>query len=168
MMNDVFKEQLIKVKPSSTTGIKKVGIIVGAVVIGIAGLIFAGGIMGPLLIVGLVIGATHLVKGMNLEYEYILTNNELDIDKIINKERRKRCFTIDLKSINLMAHVDNGMKKAELDEAKETIDVSGGEKGPNTYAILFMHEDTLTKMIFEPNDDLKQLIFRQAPSKIFL
>ena len=168
MRNDVFKEQLIKVEQTSTTSAKKTGIIIAAIIVAIAAFTFGGTFLGPLVVVGVFIGASYLVKGMNLEYEYILTNNELDIDKIMNKERRKRCFTVDLNEINIMAHVDNGMKKAELDRAQKTIDVSSGQKGPNTYALVFMHENTLTKMIFEPNDDLKQLIYRQVPSKIFL
>lgn len=165
---DVFMEQLIAVKPNKTTAMKKTGVIVLAVIIAIAGMMFGGGFIGPIVVVAIIFGASYLVKGMNLEYEYILTNNELDIDKIMNKERRKRCFTIDLKEMDLMAHIDDGVRKPEFDRAQKTIDVSSSEHGPNTYVILFTYKSELTRMIFEPKDELKQAIFRQAPSKVFL
>lgn len=167
-MNDVYKEQLVKVKQTSQTKMKKVGIIVLAIVIGAVALSLGGGFIGPIIIVGLFFGANYLFSSLNLEYEYILTNNELDVDKIMNKERRKRCFTVDLKEINVMAHIDDAMRAGEFGGAQKTIDISSGEKGADTYAILFNHGGTMTKLIFEPNESLRKEIHRQAPSKVFL
>lgn len=167
-MNDVFKEQLVEVKKTSAVSMKKTGIIVAAVIIGVLGITFGGMFLGPLVVVGLVIGANYLVKSMNLEYEYALTNDELDVDKIMNKERRKRLLTIDIKEIHMMAHITDGLRKGDMERAQKTIDVSSGVEGPDTYAILFMHENTLTKLVFEPNDGIQKSIYRQAPSKVFL
>ena len=86
---DVFKEQMVAVKLDGKVKIKKTIIIVAAVIIAVVGMIFGGAFIGPLVVVGLIFGASYLTKGMNLEYEYILTNNALDVDKIMNKERRK-------------------------------------------------------------------------------
>jgi len=167
-MNDIFKEQLVAVKPNKTTSLKKTGIVIAAVIIGIVGFVFGGGFIGPLVVVGVVIGGSYLVKSFNLEYEYALTNDELDIDKIMNKERRKRLFTVNIKDIEMMAHVTDGMRKGDMERAQKTIDVSSGEEGPDTYVILFRHQNNLTKLIFEPNDSIQRNIFRQAPSKVFL
>lgn len=167
-MGDIFREQLVEVKQTSTTTMKKTGVIIVAIIIALVAITFGGAFIGPLVVVGVIIGASYLIKSMNLEYEYILTNNELDIDKIMNKERRKRLLTVDIKEINVMAHIDDGMRKGELERAQKTIDVSSGEKGSNTYVIVFNHNETLTKLIFEPNEDVKRDIYRQAPSKVFL
>lgn len=165
---DVFKEQLIAVKKNKKTTMKKIGIAVVGTVIAAVAMLFGGSFIGPVVVVALFFGGNYLLGGMNLEYEYILTNNELDVDKIMNKERRKRYFTIDLKEINVMAHIDDAVRKPDVDRAQKTIDVSSGEKGPNTYVIVFSHKNELTKVIIEPNDDMKKVIFRQAPSKVFL
>lgn len=167
-MGDIFREQLVEVKQTSATTMKKTGVIIVAIIIALVAITFGGAFIGPLVVVGVIIGASYLIKSMNLEYEYILTNNELDIDKIMNKERRKRLLTVDIKEINVMAHIDDGMRKGELERAQKTIDVSSGEKGSNTYVIVFNHNETLTKLIFEPNEDVKRDIYRQAPSKVFL
>ncbi len=165
---DIFKEQLIAVKPNSKTTMKKTGISVVGVIIAVLAMIFGGGFLGPIIVVAVIFGASYLVKSMNLEYEYILTNNELDVDKIMNKERRKRYFTIDIKQINVMAHIDNDQRKPEFERASKTIDISSGEKGPNTYVIVYPIKEELTKIIIEPNDEMKKEIFKQAPSKVFL
>ena len=167
-MNDVFKEQLVAVKKTGAASMKKTGIIIAAVIISVVGLVFGGGFIGPLVVVAMFIGGSHLVKSMNLEYEYALTNDELDVDKIMNKERRKRLLTISLKEMHMMAHITDGARKGDLDRAQKTIDVSSGEEGPNTYVILFMHGSNLTKLIFEPNDGIQKSIYRQAPSKVYL
>ena len=86
----------------------------------------------------------------------------------MNKERRKRLLTIDVKEMQMMAHITDGMRKADFERAQKTIDVSSGEEGPNTYVILFTHGTNLTKLIFEPNDGIQKSIYRQAPSKVFL
>ncbi|HHX59398.1 MAG TPA: hypothetical protein GX707_01470 [Epulopiscium sp.] len=165
---DVFKEQLIAVKKNKKTTLKKTGLIAVGIVVAVVAMLFGGSFIGPVVVVALFFGGNYLLGSMNLEYEYILTNNELDVDKIMNKERRKRYFTIDLKEINIMAHIDDAVRKPEVDRAQKTIDVSSGEKGPNTYAIVFSHKNELTKVIIEPNEDMKKVIFRQAPSKVFL
>lgn len=168
IFNDVFKEQLVKVKQSGKTTVKKALLIIAAVIIGFLALLLGGAFLGPIVIVALVFGTSYLVKSMNLEYEYILTNNELDIDKIMNKERRKRCFTIDINEIDIMANINNDMYKAQLDRAEKTINVSSNEEGKDIYAIIFILDDILTKLIFEPNEEMRKAIYRQAPSKVHL
>lgn len=165
---DIFKEQLLVVKPNTKTKLNKVILIVLGVVIAVLAMIFGGGLLGPLLVVAVIFGVSYLVKGMNLEYEYILTNDEVDVDKIMNKERRKRYFTFNLKEIELMAHVDDEVRKPEFDRAEKEIDISSGETGENTYFILFNHKNILTKLIMEPNEEMQKAMFTRSPSKIFL
>lgn len=33
-----------------------------------------------------------MFRNLNVEYEYVFVNGDLDIDKIMNKARRKGCF----------------------------------------------------------------------------
>lgn len=165
---DIFKEQLLVVKPNPKTKMSKVIIIVSGVILAILAMLFGGGFLGPLVVVAIIFGASYLVKGMNLEYEYILTNDEVDVDKIMNKERRKRYFTFNLKEIELMAHMDDEVRKPEFDRAEKVLDIGSGEMGPNTYFILFNHNNVLTKLIIEPNEEMQKAMFTRSPSKIFL
>ena len=47
-----------------------------------------------LLAFGALYGGYRLITNMNVEYEYIVTNGEMDIDKIIAKRSRKRLLTV--------------------------------------------------------------------------
>lgn len=52
--------------------------------------------------------AVWLAKGLNVEYEYIVTNDDFDVDKIMGQRKRKRLISIDLKAIDEFApYVDN-------------------------------------------------------------
>lgn len=47
--------------------------------------------------------AMYIIQGLNTEYEYIVTNDDLDIDKISGKRKRKRLISVDLKSVDEFA-----------------------------------------------------------------
>lgn len=165
-MGDVFKEQLVKTKGTAKDKAQRVIIIIAAVLLGIVAFIF-GGFIGPLIIVGLVWGCIYLTSFFKKEYEYSITNNELDIDTIYNKERRKKLLDLDLKKIELMASIKDDKHKGSLERAQKTIDASDGEQGQNTYVILYSKEGALTKLLISPNEEMLHLMYKQAPHKIF-
>lgn len=56
-----------------------------------------------LLAAGSVWLSVYIMQGLNVEYEYIVTNDDLDIDKITGKRKRKRLISVDLKSVDEFA-----------------------------------------------------------------
>ena len=102
---DRFSEQLIVKYPSTRDNILKVLIALGtAAVLGL--LVFLFFMFGyGILIAALALGAgaawlgVWLLQGLYTEYEYIVTNEDLDIDKIKGKRSRKRLITVSLKSV---------------------------------------------------------------------
>lgn len=165
-MGDVFKEQLVKTKGTTKDNAQKWIIIVSAILLGIVAFIF-GGFIGPFIVVGLVWGAIYLVSFSKKEYEYSLTNNELDIDVIYNKERRKRLISINLKEIDVMASIKEDRHRDALERAQKTIDVSDGVHTKDTYAIVYAKDSVLTRVLLSPNEEMLTLIYKQAPHKVF-
>ena len=91
---DIFCEYIVKKKPTMKDRVKQIGIILLAIVlveifIVLNNLLFG---VGLLLGVAVIYGAVYLFKRTNIEYEYILTNSILDIDKIFAKRLRKPLF----------------------------------------------------------------------------
>ena len=93
---DVFIEYMVKKQNTAKDIVLKLLCVLGAVVL-LAVALFAiplaaqlGQIgqlitmIAPLIGVGGVFGAWYLITSMNVEYEYILTNGEMDVDKIID------------------------------------------------------------------------------------
>ena len=90
MNNDFYSEQLVAKKSGGSETAKK--ILIGVLTALVAAFLFLI-IIFPLslLLVGLVFyGGYYLMTGIDTEYEYILTNGDLDIDKITGKRKRKR------------------------------------------------------------------------------
>lgn len=92
---DIFVEQLVR-KPSDgkTTALK---ILIAAGMVIITGLcvmlMLMGFAFGIIVAAGALYGGFYLMTGLDVEYEYIVTNGEMDIDKIIAKRKRKRLIT---------------------------------------------------------------------------
>ena len=101
---DTFFEQIVSIKKGAKEVALILLIIAAALIIGavlmllsIAQMSLAGIIF--LAIAGIFYGAYRLVALLNVEYEYILTNGEMDIDKITNRSSRKRQITFNLKDV---------------------------------------------------------------------
>jgi len=149
-MNDVFKEQIIKRKPSSIDAFKRVGLILAVVVVALLAFNFIPA-FAPFLILAAGFGAWYLMSFLKIEYEYAFTDGELDIDVIYNRSRRKRLFSAKVKDFEIMAHIDDKMRMGEFQGAVETIDYSSGVVSNDTYAFLVNYKGKRTKIIIEPN-----------------
>lgn len=150
---DTFKEQLVKRQKNFKDTAIKVCLVILVILFGIAALIFLQAI-GILIIFALGFGAHFLMGYFNVEYEYIFTNGELDIDIIYNKSRRKRALTVDMKQVEVFAHIDDKSHEHAMNSAQETRDYSSGAHGPDTYVFLISHESKKMKVIIDPNEKM--------------
>ena len=96
---DVFVEHMVKRRPTGKDIFLMSLYALLAVIVFVFGVFFTGPLLGPFSFVGAFIGvaalfgAYYLISNMNIEYEYIVTNGEIDVDKIMAKRRRKRLLT---------------------------------------------------------------------------
>jgi hypothetical protein len=164
-MGDVFKEQLIKAKPTSKDKMLKAGLIVGIVAVCLFAFVCLG-FLFPIIAVIAIFGGIYLLQFTSREYEYCLTNNELDVDVIYNKQRRKRLLTVDIKKINLCASIKDDKYREDLARGQKVIDVSDGLEGKETYGIVYGEEGQTVKLLFTPNSEMLGLIYKQAPHKV--
>ncbi|MDA3845212.1 MAG: DUF6106 family protein [Vallitaleaceae bacterium] len=152
-MTEIFNEQLVKRIPKSSDYVKK------GVYISIALLIIFISMLSTFLFFFIIIIVllevaviTFLFHRMNLEYEYIVTNSELDVDKIINMRKRKHLFTVDIKSIIVMTKYNNMNESTEFRSYDKQIDVSSGQITDDTYAFMVIMNKKRTMVIFQPNE----------------
>ncbi len=97
---DTFFEQLIAMKKGGKSIALIILIWLVAFILAAVCLYFV--FLLPILLVvavGIFYGAYKLSMMLNIEYEYILTNGEIDIDKITAKNSRKRMITFACKDI---------------------------------------------------------------------
>ena len=102
---DGIREQLVARPKTSEDAVKKIIILVAAIVAAVV--VFAGiyiaskGMLLPIgfLAAGLIIwGGWWLTEQFNVEYEYTVLGAEMRIDKIVNKRSRKMLCEVSLKS----------------------------------------------------------------------
>ena len=98
---DVFIEHLVKKRPTGVDTAKKIGLVLAVLLIVAACFMLVPPqfmMFAFLIICGSGYGAYWLISGMSVEYEYILTNGEIDIDKIIAQRKRKRLISVHSKT----------------------------------------------------------------------
>ncbi|MDR2531769.1 MAG: hypothetical protein LBC82_02895 [Oscillospiraceae bacterium] len=96
---DSFIEQIVVKKSEARDNLKRAGIMAGGMALcltfgTLAMLIFALSMIFIFLCFGTVWLTWFFIQGTFIEYEYIVTNNEMDIDKIMARKKRKRLITI--------------------------------------------------------------------------
>ena len=84
-MDDFYTEQLIKKQADSKDTLKKVGLIALTVVSVLLVFVIPVGIILPVV---MIVIDVLMFRNLNVEYEYVFVNGDLDIDKIMNKARR--------------------------------------------------------------------------------
>lgn len=166
-MGDIFKEQLVPMKMSKNDKVQRIIIWSVAVFVSVILFLVLPPFMAPVLVLGILWGATMLSNKLKKEHEYSLTNSLLDIDVIYNKQKRKRVMELDLKEINVMANIKDERHQDELTRGQKTINASDGKDTKETYAIMCPKDGQVVKILITPNEDMLNLMYKQAPNKVF-
>jgi len=151
-MGDIFKEQIIKKKPTRKDTLIRVCLIVAVfvffmLIMAIPPLIS----FAPFLLLVAIFGAWFAMSFLKVEYEYAFTDGELDIDVIYNRSRRKRRFSARVNDFIIMAHVEDKTHMHEFENAQEAHDYSSGVVSEDTYAFMINYKGKRTKIVIEPN-----------------
>lgn len=166
-MGDQYTELLVKKRPSVQDQIKKYGLIL------LTAAAAAGGLfLNPLLLivaVALGVACYFVLPRLDLEYEYLFVNGEMDVDKVMAKSRRKRAKSFSIREAEIVAPVSSHRLDAfrSMRDLK-TLDYSSGNPSADRLAVIVREEKAIFRIILEPDEKLAQMMFQCAPSKVFL
>lgn len=157
-MQDIFIEYLVKKQGNIQTTLLKLLIVLGTVIVLIAAFLFGGALgslsfLVPLIVIGAVYGAYYLITSMNIEFEYAVTNGELDIDQIISQRKRKRIISIDCKAVEGFGKY----KAAEHQNKSYQTKVFACDHPQNPalyYCIVRLAQSGLTLVVFNANEKM--------------
>ncbi len=164
-MNEFFTEHLVKRPSNSTTLLKKAGLVVATVVVSFLLMMFIPS-FAFLLIAGLIALDVFLFGKMNLEFEYIYYNGDMDIDKIMNMQSRKRVFSTNIKEIDVVA--PKGSDQLMPFQRLKVLDFSSQISENRTYEMVTSYKGEKVRVIFEPNDVILNGMKYLAPRKVFI
>jgi len=102
---DIFIEQLVKRSSKGIYLLMKIGIVIGALALSGVLLLYSPYILGSFATFGFMLGFGVLYLGymlltsLNVEFEYIITNGEVDVDKIVAQRKRTRLENFKCKEV---------------------------------------------------------------------
>lgn len=167
---DNFSEQLVVRNDTSMDKLKKFMICGGGilltVLLAVLSLMMLGSVystLGLILAVGTGFGTYYSGQSAYVEYEYAITNGELDIDKIIAKKRRKGLISVDVKTFTEFRKYTE-----ELPETRDmTIVICSDNIASHEYYAEFEHEQYgKTRLIFSPDEKMLGNIKKALPAKL--
>lgn len=183
-MEDVYLEYLIKKKKDAKQKAAVAAIICGAAVVS-AALFFvmiacafaaAGTSFGSFIFsIGLVLiamacyGAYLLVNMFNIEFEYILTNSNLDIDKVLSKKGRKSFVSLDFANIIICARTDDDEHNGDLKRVtpNKVYDAVGDKTRGGIYFVDFNNDLGRCRLLFQPTSRMIEAAWHFNPRNIF-
>ena len=158
---DSFIEQIVLKKTEASDTLKRFGLIFGGTLLFFISAIAALLLVPYILMLGLgaVWLAWYLIQGTYVEYEYIITNDEMDIDKIIARKKRKRLITVKINTAEEWGEYTEGKEKDAL------VTVSAHDCGyKNLWYIIARHEKHgKTAVLFSPNRAVLEAMNKRVP-----
>ncbi|MBE7022280.1 MAG: DUF1129 domain-containing protein [Ruminococcaceae bacterium] len=155
---EIFLEYLMRKKPTAVDWLIKLGIVLATLVACMAvviGFQLIGPFMTPYILLGIaavIYGAVVLLRNFSLEYEYIFTNGDLDVDVVKAQQTRKRMVSLQCKSIESMAADTDASYKRDFENESiskrfnAVFDPAAG----GIYHALFIHDGERILLTFQP------------------
>ncbi|MCI8622340.1 MAG: hypothetical protein HFG26_01600 [Provencibacterium sp.] len=169
-MADTYMEYLVKKRSTPKDVLLKILIVIAAIVVALALFILSPilgmfSMFGYLLAFGAFYGAYRLIAAMNLEYEYLLTNGDLDIDKIMNRNSRKRLVSVKCSSFEAF-----GKYKAAEHQNKQyqtRFMACSSPEDPNVWYATFKHsKHGNTLLVFNASERMLEGIRPYIPKQL--
>lgn len=168
---DTFVEQIVRVKRTGKDYLKIAAIWLGAILLIFALFYlmgFSAGMMSVPAIVGVAFviwGAVKLTSLTYVEYEYIFTNRDFDVDKIVAKSSRQRVLSFKVPSVekygkyNAEARISDSIKKVYYACDKDSKEAM--------YIIAPVAKEGTVMLVFEPNERVAKALEDNLPRIAF-
>lgn len=152
---DIFIEKIVPKKKTGVDYAVMISFFIIAVLVFAVGLVFLGQ-FGLILGFGAFYGAWYLSTMRNLEYEYSVTNGELDVDVIYGQRKRKRVLSVHSKNFEVFAPINEKYEQDFLrnktNKNLTVVDARSNDKAENAFFCVFNYKEKGRMMLmFEPD-----------------
>lgn len=113
-----------------------------------------------------IIIAFRLITSRNIEFEYIMAGNSISLDKIMNKNRRKRIINCDLTDFDIVAPVKSKHYDEYKNNAVKTITAVSGDMKDDEYFGLLEYDGKRTLLLFETDERARKHLKRYLEYKM--
>ena len=103
---------------------------------------------------------------LNVEYEYMILNHDLQIDAIYNKSKRKHMLSFDIQSAEIIAPKKSPRLNAFHPD--KTYDFTSGNENADVYAVMISLDQKNSCVYIEPDRKMIEHMRQWMGSKMFL
>ena len=161
---DTFFEQIVKMKLSG----KAIAVIAAIFFVDAAILFFVFTLAATvrasflfIIVMAVIYGTNKILKQISVEYEYIFTNGDLDVDKIIGKSSRKRMVSVKCTNVEKYGDYQNGM--AAPGSVKKTYFFCNADSENQKYMIVKDKDEGIIMIVFAPDERMQGAIEKYIP-----
>ncbi len=163
---DIFMEKIVRKKKDIKDYLITAAIIIASLVLAMVALTYLAD-MGLFIVAGIIYLAYLLMTTRNVEYEYAVTNGDLDIDKIIAQRKRVRVFSASCKNFEIVAKLKSDHFTPQYRNFKKQIDCTSTREGEGVWFIILNYKNEQTVVYFEPTEKMLQSFKTFIPRKVF-
>lgn len=168
---DIFVEQIVKKITNGKDMAMRILIIIGMCILTVVSLFIflftPMSVFGLLIFFGTMWGGYHLFTNIDCEYEYIVTNGEIDIDKIIARRKRIRLITARASAFEAFGEYENA---PDIDDSVTVVSAVGyneSDAETKTYYADFKHPSAgNVRLIFCPEEKVIDAIVPFLPRQL--
>jgi hypothetical protein len=161
---DNFKEQLVRVEDLTLYNVARIVTVILAA-IGVLAMMNLGVIMG-LVIFAIAAVAFYFKRFLYIEYEYSITNGEIDIDAIYEMNSRKKQASFNMKEVALLADVNSSYYKDFSNKPTKVINCVPKGNKDKVYAALVTEGNKRIEVQFVPNKEFIDICFLYNPKAV--
>ncbi len=141
-------------------------LLIMAIVISIAAAFILGQTLIIILAVAFGIASYIIFPRLNVEYEYVFCDGQLDFDKIMNGEKRKHVARVDMDQVTVCAPIKSHALDGYNREGVKRVDFSSREENAKIWGLVTTAGEQSTMYLFEPSEDMVRRMKQKGPRKV--
>ncbi|MCI8718604.1 MAG: hypothetical protein K1W19_01955 [Lachnospiraceae bacterium] len=167
-MDNRYVEKLVSKKTEISAIMLRVAVLVAALFFSYI-ITFFMGIYGIIAIFFLGYVTWYVFFMTSVEYEFVLVNNELTIDKIYGKNKRKNQQTVDVSKCEVIAPIESTYVSGyHRNTQMKAFDYTSGENSEPVYILIVPYGASTAKIYMEFDQKMLDAMKMAAPGKIKL
>ena len=170
-----YIEQMVKKKKSKLDILLVLVLSLGSTAVGAALFILSTKIRGIGAFSFLAIAAVFyfsymLAVSRNIEYEYLMVHDEIEIDKIVNQKKRKRLTVLNVKKMERFsrANADSQFKKSLSDVSIKKVYACEETGAEDLFFALYVEDGVKKLLLFNPCEEIVDMIVKLNPREMFV
>lgn len=121
------------------------------------------------LVIVCIVAISFIFPRLNVEYEYVYCDGQIDFDRISGKAKRKRLLRIDMEQVEIVApETSHALDSYRNNQSYTLKNFSSLKKDAKPYAIYTISGESRYKILFEPSEKLLECMRYKAPRKVMI